>query len=70
MAPTGGLGDSHSAEQQVLDGWLPPLNLKGISTEWTTSVRAARAVMAAERVPRRSASRASYARIAADRPSE
>lgn len=37
-----------SIEQQVLHRWLPPLNLKGVLTEWTASVRAARAVMAAE----------------------
>lgn len=35
-------------EQHVLDSWLPPLNLKGVLTEWTGSVKAARAVMAVE----------------------
>lgn len=37
-----------TAERAVLGRWLPPLNLKDVSTPWTRQVKAARAVMAAE----------------------
>jgi hypothetical protein len=37
-----------TAERAVLGHWLPPLNLKDVSTPWTRQVTAARAVMAAE----------------------
>jgi hypothetical protein len=37
-----------TAERAVLGHWLPPLNLKDVSTPWTRQVKAARAVMAAE----------------------
>lgn len=37
-----------NVERRVLAHWLPPLNLKDVSTPWTAQVKAARAVMAVE----------------------
>ena len=33
-------------EAAAIARWLPPLNLTGVTTPWTTQVKAARAVMA------------------------
>jgi hypothetical protein len=35
-----------TVEAAVIGQWLPPLNLTGVKTQWTTQVKAARAVMA------------------------
>ncbi|MEY2533166.1 MAG: hypothetical protein QOF29_1076, partial [bacterium] len=35
-----------TVEATVMGEWLPPLNLTGVTTQWTTQVKAARAVMA------------------------
>jgi hypothetical protein len=37
-----------SVERALLAHWLPPLNIKDVSTGWTPRVKAARAVLAAE----------------------
>jgi hypothetical protein len=42
--------DTHlgSVEGEVMNVWLPPLNLIGVRTQWTSAVKAARATMATQ----------------------
>jgi hypothetical protein len=37
-----------TVEDEVMQKWLPPLNLIGVHTPWTSQVKAARAAMAAQ----------------------
>jgi hypothetical protein len=37
-----------AVEREILQKWLPPLNLTGVRTPWTDRVKAARALMAAQ----------------------
>lgn len=46
--PRAGSAPLEQIEREVLRRWLPPLNLKDCATRWQPTVKAARAVMAAE----------------------